>query len=88
VKGSLVADWTAPQLAPAVEACLYRVAKESVSNVMRHAQATRFEVRLSGTDESVRLEIADNGCGFPSAAVIADSGPGMGLRGMRERCPP
>jgi len=85
VKGSLVVEGTGPTLAPAIEACLYRVAKESVSNVMRHAQASRFEVRLDGTDELVRLQIADNGCGFPSTEMIADARSGLGLRGMRER---
>jgi len=85
VKGTLIADWEHPLLQPATEACLYRIAKESVSNVMRHSQATRFEVQLSGEDGLVRLTVADNGCGFDPVVAETNGRPGIGLRSMRDR---
>lgn len=84
-KGALVVEGPLPRLSAATEACLYRVAKESVSNVIKHSRASRFEVRLIGSEESMRLVIKDDGCGFAAADVINRDGPGLGLKSMRER---
>jgi two-component system sensor histidine kinase UhpB len=69
-----------PQLAPEVELAVYRIAQETLTNVARHAQASRVTIALDHCHDSVVLRIADNGRGFAGAPV--EHG---GLRGMRER---
>jgi two-component system, NarL family, sensor histidine kinase UhpB len=72
------------ELPPFVEGgdvALFRIAQEALTNVMRHADATRVEVELAHAAGSVRLEVRDDGRGMIYAAG-ADSG---GIRGMRER---
>jgi two-component system, NarL family, sensor histidine kinase UhpB len=63
------------------ELVIYRVAQESITNVVRHAGATRIEVTLRGDGDGVVLVVRDDGVGLP-ANVERDSN---GLRGMRER---
>jgi two-component system sensor histidine kinase UhpB len=67
------------------ELVIYRVAQESVTNVVRHAGATRIEVTLRGDGDGdgggVVLVVRDDGVGLP-AKVERESN---GLRGMRER---
>ena len=65
-----------------VEEALFRVIQEALSNVSRHSDASKVEIRLSGENNLVVLTIADNGKGFD---MPADSGMGMGLHSMRER---
>jgi two-component system, NarL family, sensor histidine kinase UhpB len=70
-----------PPLTPEVELVLYRVAQESLTNVLRHAGAAHAAVRLRPEAREVILEVEDDGRGFDVARVPA----GGGLRGMRER---
>lgn len=62
---------------------LFRVVQESLTNVLKHADATRVEVMLQVEDDVVLLEVSDNGAGFdtnhPAAAAA------FGIMGMRER---
>ena len=63
-----------------VEYALYRIAQEALTNVRKHARASRVDVVLDySQDEVVGLEIADNGVG----TAVADGG--FGLLGIRER---
>jgi signal transduction histidine kinase len=63
---------------------LERVLRESLSNIAKHAHAEHVAVSLRGTDESIRLEIRDDGCGFvPDAAATCRQH--VGIRAMRER---
>jgi two-component system, NarL family, sensor kinase len=69
-------------LPPAVEIGLYRIAREALTNVVRHASATRATVRLERTDGGVRMRITDDGAGFDASLVA----PGRyGLIGATER---
>jgi two-component system sensor histidine kinase UhpB len=70
-----------PDLATEVEAVIYRVTQESLTNVVRHAHAGRVEVTLAvaGRDR-LRLCVSDDGRGIPRH--ISTNG---GIRGMRER---
>lgn len=69
-----------------VAIALYRVTQESLTNVVKHARATRAEVRLHTENDGVCCSIADNGQGFQSDAVLSQPGStALGLRGMRER---
>jgi signal transduction histidine kinase len=68
---------------PAVDAALYRVAQESITNALRHARhATRIRVLVAGEGDCVRLVVSDDGDAVPATA---GSSPGYGLVGMAER---
>jgi PAS domain S-box-containing protein len=65
---------------------LYRVAQEALTNVARHAQASRVEVSLQKLHGAARMEIKDNGKSFPVKRVLhTQKGKRLGLLGMRER---
>jgi signal transduction histidine kinase len=68
-------------LPPGVEQAIYRIAQEAVTNVIRHAAASRLECVLAYGPVSVELTVVDDG---RSAAPSPGSG-GHGLVGMRER---
>jgi PAS domain S-box-containing protein len=61
---------------------LFRILQESLTNVIRHAQATRVEISLLEEGETVRFVIHDNGLGMAQKSHL-DSG--FGLINMRER---
>ncbi|PWW25202.1 signal transduction histidine kinase [Geodermatophilus normandii] len=68
-------------LSPAVEAAIYRLAQESVTNARRHARhATQVTVAVTGDADRVRLTIDDDGSAAGGRATA-----GYGLVGMRER---
>ncbi len=69
------------RLPPDVQVGLYRIAQETLNNVVKHARATQAVVTLR-LGETVRLTVADDGAGFDPSAVTADH---LGLRIMRER---
>ncbi|WP_313834280.1 PAS domain S-box protein [Candidatus Nitronereus thalassa] len=67
-----------------IAACLYRLTQESLRNVARHAQASQVVIELTGTQDGLRLSIADDGQGF-DVEMVRNHKPGLGLVGMRER---
>jgi two-component system sensor histidine kinase UhpB len=69
-----------PPLSSDAELALYRVAQESLTNVARHAQASRVWLSLQPGRDSVVLRVVDDGCGMNGRVQN-----GGGLRGMRER---
>jgi two-component system NarL family sensor kinase len=69
-------------LPPRVEVALYRVCQEALTNVARHARASRVTVRLLATPDWVRLVVQDDGRGFDPSFVAEDR---HGVVGMRER---
>jgi signal transduction histidine kinase len=61
---------------------IYRVAQESMHNTLKHARATRIDLRLDHSQDAVWVEIRDNGVGFDPTSSF----PGhLGLHSMRER---
>jgi signal transduction histidine kinase len=62
---------------------LYRIAQEAFANSVRHARASKIQLRLSRDDGDVVLEILDDGLGFD--LVSGRSKGGLGLQGMEER---
>lgn len=65
---------------------LYRIAQEALTNVSRHAQASRVTVRIRKVGESARLDVRDDGKSFAVDSVLAsNTGKRLGLVGMRER---
>ena len=92
--GKLVQQWNATgmsaalnvlgtlrQLTPQADLTLYRAAQEALTNVSKHAHATRVDLTLDyGNPESVLLKVKDDGIGSDGTAV-----GGFGLLGVRER---
>jgi two-component system, NarL family, sensor kinase len=75
-----------PPLPSAVEVAAYRIVLEAVTNVARHAGASRCTVAVTVTDGSLCLAVTDNGCGLPPAGQPPGHRPqGLGLRSMAER---
>jgi signal transduction histidine kinase len=77
----------AARLSPELEIACFRVAQESITNVLRHASARKITVRIARQPRSVRLAIQDDGRGFNPAATLeaAAAGGHLGIVGMRER---
>jgi two-component system sensor histidine kinase UhpB len=72
-------DGDLPELSPDAELVIYRVAQEGLTNVVRHAGASKVELRLERSERGVRLKVVDDGRGLDGASE------GGGIRGMRER---
>jgi two-component system, NarL family, sensor histidine kinase UhpB len=71
-----------PPHSPDIDLVLYRIAQESLTNIRRHADATRVLVELDWGEDRIALTVRDNGRGFPPSAA---EGSKAGLAGMRER---
>ena len=83
------------ELTAAVQSAGYRIVQEALTNVARHAGATKASVRLRCVDGTATIEVTDDGNGTQLAvangnaraqlAAGGTAGAGNGLRGMRER---
>ena len=63
---------------------LYRIAQETVNNILKHSGARHMRIELECDVREVRLRIEDDGRGFP-ATENADAGKGLGLKNIAER---
>src|SRR5262245_16708922 len=74
---------------PELEATLFRVAQEALTNVSKHAGASKVGLTLSYMDDEVLLDVRDDGVGFLVGSVGSaghtGDGWGVGLNGMRQR---
>ncbi len=66
-----------------VESTLYRIVQESLTNVARHAQATKADILLSDRGEKLILVVEDNGIGFDMEKAMEKKR--LGLNSIRER---
>ena len=74
------------QLDAAKRTVLFRIAQEALTNVARHAQASRVEVSIQKLRDRVCMRIKDDGKAFDVEHVLRSKGNGrLGLLGMRER---
>jgi signal transduction histidine kinase len=65
-----------------VKEAAYRIVQEALTNIMKHAHATRVSVQIEDAPGEMRLTISDNGEGFDPGGEF----PGhLGLKSMRER---
>jgi signal transduction histidine kinase len=82
--GELLVEVDAPtmplRLPEHVEVAGYRIAREAVTNVVRHAGAAHCCVVVSAGPDELSLEVRDDGCGLPAAPV-----PGIGRESMARR---
>lgn len=73
------------RLRPTVELQLVRIVQESLTNIRKHARATKVGVTIRKTDGVVHLTIADDGVGFDTSTRHRGEFPQFGLTTMRER---
>jgi PAS domain S-box-containing protein len=73
----------APPLPQAAAIAVFRIFQEMLSNVGRHARASRLAISIDARDGVLRLSVADDGCGAPAEAF--ESPRAFGVLGMRER---
>jgi signal transduction histidine kinase len=69
------------QLQPSISLSLYRIAQETVHNIITHSQAKNVKVELGANDTRISLRIIDDGIGFDPSHEAG----GLGLESMRER---
>jgi signal transduction histidine kinase len=62
---------------------LFRIFQETLTNIVRHSQATQVSVKLYVCKENINLEVQDNGCGITAEQI--QNLRSLGLLGMRER---
>ncbi|MCX6043724.1 MAG: PAS domain-containing protein [Chloroflexi bacterium] len=75
-----------PPLSEQIALTLFRITQEALTNVIKHAQATKVIIELTNKGNAVWLSVADNGCGF-APALLPDVATSQqwGLLVMRER---
>jgi signal transduction histidine kinase len=72
------------RLAPAVEGELFRIAQEALNNAIKHAGASRVDVRVDIGERAATIEVRDDGCGFDPLAPDVRA-KRLGLTSMQER---
>lgn len=77
----------APHLSPNIADTIYYVLQEALTNVEKHAGASRVEIELAGRDGFILLTVSDDGEGFrvEGCGRIGGGRPGTGLLNLRER---
>lgn len=68
-----------------IETALLRVAQEAITNVRRHAHASRAAVTVTYMGDAVSLDVVDDGCGFDADEVAERTERPFGITGMRAR---
>jgi signal transduction histidine kinase len=78
---------TQGRLAPEIETACFRIVQEALTNISRHAQAHRVDIRLQRDGADLLLYVQDDGLGFDLAAMQerAMAGGSLGVLGMQER---
>jgi signal transduction histidine kinase len=77
-------DTQLPPISPDLQVAIYRAVQETLTNVRKHAHASKVLVRLRYEDELLELVVLDNGSGGSSSELDNQHG-GFGLIGLRER---
>jgi len=73
-------------LAPAVEAEVFRIVQEGLTNVRKHAAATRVAIRVDGANDGLEIQLTDDGRGFAERPTSSGGDwPHFGLAAMQER---
>ncbi|MBF0380941.1 MAG: AAA family ATPase [Magnetococcales bacterium] len=76
-------DEEIPRFPESKEIFVYRIVQETITNVARHAQASKVFIKFYKKSDDIILQISDNGIGFPLYAI--KNGNTLGVQGMRER---
>ncbi|HEY4087738.1 MAG TPA: sensor histidine kinase [Bryobacteraceae bacterium] len=84
IQSEYAADEEMPELSEEMRTCVYRVAQEALNNCEKYSRATKARLVLRISEESIMLEIGDNGAGFQLTPRGLPA-RGTGLLGIRER---
>ncbi|MFZ2989304.1 cache domain-containing protein [Ideonella sp.] len=68
-----------------IKTVLFRVCQEALTNIQKHAGASRIEMKLVYSASGLELKVQDNGRGFDTDFILRHPSRGIGLRNMRER---
>ena len=74
-----------PRLAPEIETAAFRIVQEALTNVFRHAQATKVWVNLVERKKEISVTVRDNGVGLPDPASQLREVAGVGISSMTQR---
>jgi two-component system sensor histidine kinase UhpB len=85
IEVSVHGDDRADRLAPAVEIALFRIAQEALTNVAKHAGASRVDVSLEQRNGSCWMTVSDDGIGIEAQERGDAHRHGLGMVNMRER---
>lgn len=80
IQATLEAPAELSRLADNIEISLFRIVQEALTNIHRHTKSTIAKVRVLLEGQLLKVEVIDNGGGFPPGIL-----EGVGLKGMRER---
>lgn len=69
---------------PAIETVVYRMVQEALTNIARHAETSRVQIQVRADNQTLTIEIKDQGCGFDLPTAL-NSGTSSGVSGMYER---
>jgi signal transduction histidine kinase len=75
-------DQSCNRLPEAISIVLYRIVQEALTNISKHAHASKVEIELVKKRQNLMLKIKDDGIGFLPSTAVPNS---FGLTGMRER---
>jgi len=80
-------DLVLVRLPAEVETALYRIAQETLTNVLKHAEAKAASLVVWRESSDIHLTVEDDGCGFDNDALLQapSTGNGLGLLDIRER---
>jgi PAS domain S-box-containing protein len=78
-------NYCAEELPTDMRVVLYRIALEAITNVRKHASASRLEIILTEEDDGVRLQVRDDGSGFDPAMLDGFRPHHLGTTTMRQR---
>jgi len=81
---AFIDDTRGAKISPEAQTILFRAAQESLTNVIKHAEAKWARVRLTATPQRIRLTVADGGKGFDPKRLAGKSGRHLGLETMQE----
>src|SRR6185312_14607605 len=84
IQSEYVADEEMPELSEEMRTCVYRVAQEALNNCEKYSRATKARLVVRISEESIMIEIGDNGAGFQLTPRGLPA-RGTGLLGIRER---
>lgn len=86
IRAEIVAHPDLDRLEPQAAEVIFRVAQEALSNVFKHARASRVRIAFTSDGRRLAMEVDDDGCAFPVEPALGEGRNGrLGLLGMRER---
>ncbi len=84
-EAEIIAHTDGLEIAHSLEAAIFRIAQEALSNVRKHARTERVRVELSKGDDCLLLRVQDWGRGFDASLIQQDEAEHLGLVSMKER---